>query len=151
MEAVNYYHKALHLGCCSSPRSASVFEPRDSYKENSYKRNSVQMFEVLNTPLVAITAARKIKFWLTMWKIGLFQRFTVSFHIETSQLNCLTSIPPWNHLKIYGFLMISGGIEVKQINWLVSIWREQSINEIITKFIELKFKKRIDDFLQWTS
>ena len=22
--AVNYYHKALHLGCCSSPRSASV-------------------------------------------------------------------------------------------------------------------------------
>ena len=21
--AVNYYHKALHLGCCSSPRSAS--------------------------------------------------------------------------------------------------------------------------------
>ena len=26
-EAVNYYHKALHLGCCSSPRSAS--EPND--------------------------------------------------------------------------------------------------------------------------
>ena len=24
-EAVNYYHKALHLGCCSSPRSASAF------------------------------------------------------------------------------------------------------------------------------
>ena len=22
--AVNYYHKELHLGCCSSPRSASV-------------------------------------------------------------------------------------------------------------------------------
>ena len=22
-EAVNYYNKALHLGCCSSPRSAS--------------------------------------------------------------------------------------------------------------------------------
>ena len=22
--AVNYYHKALHLGCCSSPRSASA-------------------------------------------------------------------------------------------------------------------------------
>ena len=24
LPAVNYYHKALHLGCCSSPRSASV-------------------------------------------------------------------------------------------------------------------------------
>ena len=23
LEAINYYHKALHLGCCSSPRSAS--------------------------------------------------------------------------------------------------------------------------------
>ena len=23
LEAVNYYHKALHLGCCSSPRAAS--------------------------------------------------------------------------------------------------------------------------------
>ena len=23
LEAVNYYHKAFHLGCCSSPRSAS--------------------------------------------------------------------------------------------------------------------------------
>ena len=23
--AVNYYHKTLHLGCCSSPRSASGF------------------------------------------------------------------------------------------------------------------------------
>ena len=23
LEAVNYYYKALHLGCCSSPRSAS--------------------------------------------------------------------------------------------------------------------------------
>ena len=25
IKAVNYYHKVLHLGCCSSPRSASVF------------------------------------------------------------------------------------------------------------------------------
>ena len=24
LKAVNYYHKALHLGCCSSPRSASA-------------------------------------------------------------------------------------------------------------------------------
>ena len=23
LEAVNYYHKVLHLGCCSSPRSTS--------------------------------------------------------------------------------------------------------------------------------
>ena len=24
LDAANYYHKALHLGCCSSPRSASA-------------------------------------------------------------------------------------------------------------------------------
>ena len=26
VKAVNYYHKALHLGCCSSPRSASAYK-----------------------------------------------------------------------------------------------------------------------------
>ena len=25
LKAVNYYHKALHLGCCSSPRPASDY------------------------------------------------------------------------------------------------------------------------------
>ena len=25
VEAVNYYHEALHLGCCSSPRSPSQY------------------------------------------------------------------------------------------------------------------------------
>ena len=25
LPAVNYYHKTLHLGCCSSPRSASDY------------------------------------------------------------------------------------------------------------------------------
>ena len=25
LQAVNYYHKELHLGCCSRPRSASAF------------------------------------------------------------------------------------------------------------------------------
>ena len=31
---VNYYHKALHLGCCSSPRSASAYP--HSFLANSY-------------------------------------------------------------------------------------------------------------------
>ena len=33
-EAVNYYHKALHLGCCSSPRSTS-----DNYGRSVFVRN----------------------------------------------------------------------------------------------------------------
>ena len=33
-EAVNYYHKALHLGCCSSPRSASgIWRTSRYYKD----------------------------------------------------------------------------------------------------------------------
>ena len=40
LEAVNYYHKALHLGCCSSPRSASgTFIDRGvqwSHRRNTY-------------------------------------------------------------------------------------------------------------------
>ena len=39
-EAVNYYHKALHLGCCSSPRSAS--EKRSKRK----KKISTKVFYV---------------------------------------------------------------------------------------------------------
>ena len=31
MIIVNYYHKALHLGCCSSPRSASDIRGYDIY------------------------------------------------------------------------------------------------------------------------
>ena len=29
LESVNYYHKALHLGCCRNPRSASEFGQRE--------------------------------------------------------------------------------------------------------------------------
>ena len=32
-EAVSYYHKALHLGCCSSPRSASVSDVFWGYRK----------------------------------------------------------------------------------------------------------------------
>ena len=31
LPAVNYYHKVLHLGCCNSPRSASVSSSRISH------------------------------------------------------------------------------------------------------------------------
>ena len=34
-EAVSYYHKALHLGCCSSPRSASVSDVFWGYRKRS--------------------------------------------------------------------------------------------------------------------
>ena len=45
--AVNYYYQALHLGCCSSPRSASemisrryqIIEPRKNYGRSVSKRS----------------------------------------------------------------------------------------------------------------
>ena len=33
---VNYYHKALHLGCCSSPRSTSAEISLDQNCRNSF-------------------------------------------------------------------------------------------------------------------
>ena len=44
---VNYYHKALHLGCCSSPRSASALDNSSSLQfenafENEAKRHSAE-------------------------------------------------------------------------------------------------------------
>ena len=38
LEAVNYYHKVLHLGCCSSPRSVS------DYLEANLKYERIQKF-----------------------------------------------------------------------------------------------------------
>ena len=37
LPAVNYYHKALHLGCCSSPRSASKLYFRTCFFKNLVK------------------------------------------------------------------------------------------------------------------
>ena len=69
LEAVNYYHKALHLGCCSSPRSASdewVNNSRPQYSltesdsvisessifssQLSDWKNSISEFSVNNSP-----------------------------------------------------------------------------------------------------
>ena len=33
LTAVNYYHKALHLGCCSSPRSASAYNSTVEFRQ----------------------------------------------------------------------------------------------------------------------
>ena len=51
LAAVNYYHKALHLGCCSSPRPASgdVFRALSNiwdreFCENIYRRKAVDYF-----------------------------------------------------------------------------------------------------------
>ena len=37
ISAVNYYHKAPHLGCCNSPRSASALEIVNSVIHNVFK------------------------------------------------------------------------------------------------------------------
>ena len=38
--AVNYYHKELHLGCCSSPRSAS-----DNSNDFHFVRNNIGLLK----------------------------------------------------------------------------------------------------------
>ena len=45
---VNYYHKALHLGCCSSSRSASVFCSITRYIDACILR-ALLMFELVAT------------------------------------------------------------------------------------------------------
>ena len=65
MEAVKYYHKVLHLGCCSSPRSVSVHVLGIYLKNDicfsSFYNNSVQKFlcvfqsDYLTSDLVLLT------------------------------------------------------------------------------------------------
>ena len=48
LEAVNYYHKVLHLGCCSNPRSASAYRAKIlSYELNSSRTYSLQYISYL--------------------------------------------------------------------------------------------------------
>ena len=49
--AVNYYHKELHLGCCSSPRLASEF----------FQKNSEQLFTM---NFLRKSTAQKMKFYI---------------------------------------------------------------------------------------
>ena len=47
LEAVNYYHKVLHLGCCSIPRSAS--------ETHSFRRASVSVVVIFSPAAVTFT------------------------------------------------------------------------------------------------
>ena len=42
--AVNYYHKALHLGCCNSPRSASGHSIAKALLTHSMSQNQFSFF-----------------------------------------------------------------------------------------------------------
>ena len=42
--AVNYYHKALHLGCCSSPRSVSVHIPYHEQQKKQFIHSFILSF-----------------------------------------------------------------------------------------------------------
>ena len=44
LEAVNYYHKVLHLGCCRSARSASGNSVGKSYSIHIYFTDSIGVF-----------------------------------------------------------------------------------------------------------
>ena len=60
---INYYHKSLHLGCCSSPRSVSVVKKRlvshdlddlDVFDdENPESDGEQQVFEFVKAPSFA--------------------------------------------------------------------------------------------------
>ena len=44
LEAVNYYHKTLHLGCCSSPRSASGYSKTSKLAHRIKSNSSINPF-----------------------------------------------------------------------------------------------------------
>ena len=82
LEAVNYYHKALHLGCCSSPRSASVI----SWTFRVY----------LNLLQIILLDFLNLKMFIHRNWISIILSF-ICFSTE-------------RHLRTRGFLMISGGL-----------------------------------------
>ena len=52
LQAVNYYHKALHLECCSSPRSAS----------GTYCLSNIPLFRFVRAKLFTFTVPMSFTF-----------------------------------------------------------------------------------------
>ena len=72
-EAVNYYHKALHLGCCSSPRSASANVPNFEIlvRDHPFSMNNIY-FEKLTVHIPRYAHVRFgiwEKVMLVFWKM----------------------------------------------------------------------------------
>ena len=79
LEAVNYYHKALHLGCCSSPRSASAFVNENTQRmfQNYWyhsKTNNIKILQVKWSGVVIMGKSEDIDKCLNMLKNDKFKK-----------------------------------------------------------------------------
>ena len=90
-EAVNYYHKVLHLGCCSSPRSVSEQAqkqpctdfPQNSWPEKFHSEESVYSVFLCLVKLQALARnATKYRIPLQLCFNEFCQIFQTSFIIE---------------------------------------------------------------------
>ena len=72
-EAANYYHKVLHLGYYSSPRSASniFLRAKSSWKEH-YTRNKVSINDFFSK---CDQFCRKLRIWSHLLKKSLIENF----------------------------------------------------------------------------
>ena len=89
LPAVNYYHKVLHLGCCSSPRSTS----------ESGRKNCFKLYKKLWTSLAHCCNASIIKlvlfYYLCLWPVFFLIRY-IKFNIDNfDEVNLLSW---WDYL-----------------------------------------------------
>ena len=96
LEAVNYYHKALHLGCCSSPRSASGNDHPRTFLEkltlalHNHFLTAIRVFQLnLTLPVPCISESFieiKIKlnfyFHISLWCIKRFYYGLLGLYIK---------------------------------------------------------------------
>ena len=75
LSAVNYYHKALHLGCCSSPRSDAVIDKEILY-ENQF---SFQAAHYTEHAILQLTSHIEAAFNSGKFTFGIFIDFSKAF------------------------------------------------------------------------
>ena len=60
---INYHHKALHLGCCNSPRSASGSHTRQFQEDNVMTKLSLKRPMFASYRSMSIDFQYKLIFW----------------------------------------------------------------------------------------
>ena len=94
LEAVNYYHKELHLGCCSNPRSASVLNQTNGMKWVKWTLLALAGFVIICMKLISSSLA---DFFISEYPtklpeivVSLLLLTAVAFHTQDIRITLLS-------------------------------------------------------------
>ena len=140
LPAINYYHKALHLGCCSSPISASgngKIETRTWLEKQHRQDNYPHNCHNTETPIT-------FEYLVQLAIIIVIDVYSVFKRNEQKMIYCLLFEIVWKMLEVKNWWAFFGNFVAKtnfQILFLIhSIWPTLGVNR--SKFTKKAFQNQ---------